>query len=191
MGDFGEEKTDPRESGVDAHPDGIYGPLEANMDVKVPGAKLFKVSNTTGSKFFVNSTLTGVSVFRTIVTNDKDYHYFFHREGNDFFSGDVAEILVYSRALSDTECQQVETYLNRKWIDPDWKFPSPAMRWPDLVTEYDPFLTKKPSESPQPPIKHGLNLHLDAEHVIKSSYGTDQIYQWMDRTNSTCAVILS
>ena len=36
--------------------------------------------------------------------------------GNTLYRGDLAEIAVYSRALSDTERNQVEGYMNSKWL---------------------------------------------------------------------------
>jgi len=33
----------------------------------------------------------------------------------DYFSGDIAEVLIYSQALSDTDRQTVESYLRNKW----------------------------------------------------------------------------
>ena len=35
--------------------------------------------------------------------------------GNTFFGGDIAEVLVYNRALSDAERQGIETYLMNKY----------------------------------------------------------------------------
>lgn len=37
--------------------------------------------------------------------------------GSTWFKGDIAEILIYNRALSDTERQEVESYLSEKWLD--------------------------------------------------------------------------
>jgi hypothetical protein len=149
------------------------------------GAKLYQNSNLTGSKFFVNSMLVGSSAYKTTVSNTNANNYVFHRQDSDFFIGDVAEILVYKRVLSDAECQQVEAYLYGKWFDASYEFPSPVIRWGDLASEYDPFLDKNPTESPQPPITDGLNFHLDAEQVIKSTKDATKVYQWIDRTNST------
>ena len=36
-------------------------------------------------------------------------------ETENFFAGDMHEVLVYDRALSDVECRQVEAYLAAKW----------------------------------------------------------------------------
>jgi hypothetical protein len=32
-----------------------------------------------------------------------------------YFNGTIAEIIIYSRALTDKERQGVETYLSKKW----------------------------------------------------------------------------
>ncbi len=56
---------------------------------------------------------------------------------NQIFQGDIAEILVYNRALSTTERQQVEQYLHQKYFVPRQSLPS-----------------------------HGLVLSLDGDHVL-------------------------
>ncbi len=38
-----------------------------------------------------------------------------HYEGNGFFQGDIAELLVYNSALSEDECRKVESYLGERY----------------------------------------------------------------------------
>ena len=41
----------------------------------------------------------------------------FHQSGN-FFAGDVAEIIFYDKALDSTQLDDLDTYLNSKYVDP-------------------------------------------------------------------------
>jgi hypothetical protein len=42
----------------------------------------------------------------------------FNRELTDFFNGDVAEVLVFNRAVTDDERNTISNYLSRKYAIP-------------------------------------------------------------------------
>ena len=60
---------------------GVYGGV----------TKLYKSASMTGSKLFVNGTVVGVGNYKYRVNNAADHNYFFHKENNYYFSGDVGE----------------------------------------------------------------------------------------------------
>jgi hypothetical protein len=62
-----------------------------------------------------NSTTIG-DTSSTPTFGDHQLNYLFNKDGSEYFSGDVGEIVVYSRTLTDDERLQVETYLHNKWV---------------------------------------------------------------------------
>ena len=71
--------------------------------------------------------------------------------GNTWFDGDIAEIIIYDVALSDSDRGSVEQYLGEKWLG-----------WDPLV-----------------PVTNGLVLQLDA-NAIEGLSDNDSIAQWDD-----------
>ena len=61
----------------------------------------------------------------TSATNLRIGAYAFGPGGGFDFDGDIAEILIYNRALSNAERQEVEQYLGIKWLG--WPSPAPAV----------------------------------------------------------------
>lgn len=68
----------------------------------------------------------------------------------EFFEGEVAAMLVYNRELSDSELQQVESYLYETYLDPAGGAGAPG----------------------EPPVTADLVLHLNGDNVVTDGNGT-------------------
>lgn len=83
-------------------PTGVYGIVEGIYD---------QVQN----KIYVNGTVSGaISQTGAIVSNTKDMYIGGAYNGSQF-DGDIAEVLVYNRAITDVERQSIEVYLGQKY----------------------------------------------------------------------------
>jgi hypothetical protein len=75
------------------------------------------ISNTANAKIFVNGK--AVYTLKTALpTRDETMPWFLGQQGAanvEFYIGDMAEILVYNKALSVHELRQVTSYLHKKW----------------------------------------------------------------------------
>lgn len=75
------------------------------------------ICTTTNMTAYLNGTAsasTNVSISTIIAQNRTDIGAL-NPPGQNFCSGDYSEILIYNSALTTTQRQQVETYLNSKW----------------------------------------------------------------------------
>ena len=82
-------------------------------------------STSPSNTVFINSISKGVTSITSNYSMISPYNFLVGAYNNDsgvvppiggyFLNGDIAEIIMYNRALSDTERQQVETYLNAKY----------------------------------------------------------------------------
>jgi hypothetical protein len=66
---------------------------------------------------FINGTLDGSTTFATSgnTENADSLAIFLGRVSATYLTGDIAEIIVYNRALNTSELAQVHRYLARKW----------------------------------------------------------------------------
>lgn len=93
-----------------------------SVETVVNTPKVFTTTvSTTDVTDFVNGAQTDTRAISGTATNAYDWLIGARRSsdntGDTFnFTGDIGEILVYGRALSDTERQKIETYLQNKWI---------------------------------------------------------------------------
>jgi hypothetical protein len=70
----------------------------------------------TNSSIFVNGTTpTGSSVANGSLSQIANNSYVIGYETYWWFNGDISEILIYNSALTTTQRQAIETYLNSKW----------------------------------------------------------------------------
>lgn len=107
----------------------------------------------------------------------------------DFFSGDIAEVLVYNRALTTAEKQQMEVYLADKYgvYHPDATWPSAyssdvqtliaANGW--TKAEADAYVAYAASETTVP--ASGLTVWLKADSSVTAD-GSNKVSQWGDQT---------
>jgi hypothetical protein len=75
------------------------------------------VSNTTNAKIFVNGK-TVYTLPTKLPTRDETMPWFIGQQGAanvEFYIGDIAEILVYNKALSTSDLKKVTAYLHKKW----------------------------------------------------------------------------
>ena len=107
----------------------------------------------------------------------------------NYFSGDMAEVLVYNRALTSTERQQIEGYLADKY-----SVYAPNATWPSaystdvqaLITanewtkaQADAYVTFAAGESAIP--SGGLSLWLKADAGVTAD-GSGKVSEWADQT---------
>jgi len=67
---------------------------------------------------FIDGTLDGEKTDFQTAGNTSDNNsavIFLARQSNIYFTGDIGELIVYNRTLSDSETSQVHLYLSRKW----------------------------------------------------------------------------
>ncbi len=74
-----------------------------------PRVFTFIHSNTSGKQTYINGNLSGESSDTTNLTNMKQL-----KIGSSY-KGEIGEIVIFSRALSQTERESVESYLGNKW----------------------------------------------------------------------------
>ena len=115
-------------------------------------------------------------------------------------SGDIAEVLIFNRLLSDTERQEVEAYLTKKWLtastthfagpsDGDRHGSQQATCW---ARQPRPPPENK-SSSPEPAGDHGRNLHGEGQLCRgqrPASYNvqlTPQTPRWRNESHSSSA----
>jgi hypothetical protein len=75
------------------------------------------ISNPTDAKIFVNGK-TQYTLPTPLPTRDETMPWYIGQQGAanvEFYIGDIAEILVYNKALSAQELKKVHTYLRKKW----------------------------------------------------------------------------
>ena len=106
-----------------------------------------------GSFQLVSLVTTG-NVSADQICQDRVYH--------GSWQGDIAEILIYDRALSDTEEKQVGYYLSKKY---------------DLATSYNVL-----------PVPKGLVLRVDASEISGTANG-DQLNTWPDTSGAANSAI--
>jgi len=60
-------------------------------------------------------TLTFTGTVGTTLSASSDIMYVGNNNGANYYTGDIAEFLVFTRVLTDTQIQNVENYLSTKW----------------------------------------------------------------------------
>ena len=123
--------------GVSDQSDAAYLPagwdyLDSTVPPPADGWNLLEVVYDGASqKGYINGMLKRVSTFG-LNTTDKEVE-IGRRSGNQGVGsdGDFAELLIYDRALTDRERQQVEDYLGRKWLGRQWLAPQNPLVWQD------------------------------------------------------------
>jgi hypothetical protein len=91
------------------------------------------------------------------------------KSGKSFFQGELAELIIYTRALSDDERTAVEGYLRGKWLDGHdiaaAPSPIPSVEPPPdpAVAEPDPMASEtasdaKPPDTTEPPVEHAMRF---------------------------------
>jgi hypothetical protein len=128
--------------------------LQVPATIGVPAVKRFVRSSGTETLSLNNNADSGAFP-------DSAAGHYTISSPNYAFTGDVAEVLIYNRALSPTEQQEVETYLTNKW---------------------------KPATIP---VTSGLQLWLDADAInpndptqVGASGGTPRVTNWLDLSGS-------
>jgi hypothetical protein len=76
-----------------------------------------KAVSTWRSKDSHSKTAFVVGTAEHSLTGRKQFNEMFNKNNGEHFSGDVGEIISFSRALSDEEQAAVEAYLYSKWVD--------------------------------------------------------------------------
>ena len=66
-------------------------------------------------RFSINSGSAAITAYTTAITHTTSPLYLGGRTTNDAFGGDIAEVLLYNRALSETERKEVELYLYQRY----------------------------------------------------------------------------
>ena len=94
---------------------------------------------------------------------------------NTYFNGDIVEVLVYNRTLSDSERQSVEQYLNDKYFGGPSPTNTPV---PPTNTPVPPTATPTPGPFPT----SGLKLWLEADAGVTLNGST--VSQWADQSGS-------
>jgi hypothetical protein len=72
-------------------------------------------SGTGAKNIYVNGALTGSATSRSYLSNTNAPLWIGSTGGGNFWNGDIAEAIVYSRVLGTTQRQQVESYLALKY----------------------------------------------------------------------------
>lgn len=86
-----------------------------NMDLRIITAR-WAPSTTSSININNISPINAIASFADISSTDTPIIIGAQQDGvNGFFSGDIAEILVYSKKLSDTELSNVNNYFNNKY----------------------------------------------------------------------------
>lgn len=99
---------------------------------------------------------------------------------NTPFNGSVNEIIIHTGSLSRDQCQQIETYLARKW---SMSLPYNA-RYPRLPTTH-PYRTTLPVYRDFSPLDiDGLSLWLDAADRNSMTIVGSNVTQWNDKSGS-------
>ena len=100
------------------------GGIQSSTDVLAAGKQMISVvQEGAGSKLFVEGAEDASAATKTdnpdVYPSNQDYHYsrlgFGRGSTGRYFSGGIAEIVIYDRALSDNERATVETYFQNKW----------------------------------------------------------------------------
>tara|TARA_Y100000590_G_scaffold470727_1_gene668798 strand:- start:836 stop:10723 length:9888 start_codon:yes stop_codon:yes gene_type:complete len=93
--------------------------------------------------------------------------------GGRFFQGDIVEVIIYSRALSSTEVEDVENYLYNKWFDaaPDAPTDITYSNTYTSVSNSTPLISWTHSTAPD------LNNY---EMAIGTSPSANDLYGWTD-----------
>ena len=104
---------------MDAAQTGWYSSPAAPATAGAPQV-ISVVKNGTGASSFVNGAAVGTSNVPSAMLNPVAPLAIGNRaSGLDGYSGKIAEVLVYNRALSDAERQQVEAALEASYSNPD------------------------------------------------------------------------
>ncbi len=105
--------------------------VESSLDIQDDTFRILTTiatRSTLSVTFFENGTSIGggsASLLSGSMTTTAPLYIGTERMQQSFFSGDLAEILVYSQALSDTDRNAAETYLSDKYKIPTASNPSP------------------------------------------------------------------
>ncbi len=129
-----------------------------NTAVSVPLVYAQRMSGT-ALELFRNGTRDAVQPFSSFSPNKKGIVLGYRSTGGSngkCFAGEMSEVLIYERALSESERAQVETYLAEKWL-----------------MGYDPIAAT--------PVTAGLKFRVDAtsrQTILTNAVG--QVIQWRD-----------
>ncbi|MDB6151540.1 MAG: pknD 4, partial [Chthoniobacter sp.] len=128
---------------------GAVTPASGNYDV------LFGVKTNTGpqySQLYLNGPSVTASGPNSFTINASQSYTFFNRSGSQAFNGDLAELIIYSTALSESEISKVGYYLQQKYaLSAD--FPSPF----PVLTGYQ-----------QNPVTYGVNVAISPNSPVFS-----------------------
>ena len=80
-----------------------------------PRIHTFLHSSTLGKKYWINGGLTPEASSNNTLTLTVYSGVIGNTEGNWFYSGDIGEIIIYTRALSNEERMAIEEYLGKKF----------------------------------------------------------------------------
>ena len=76
----------------------------------------FQPGVANGAELFVNGASQGTADTSAVTAGTRLASIGSHPRGGAYFDGDLAELLVFSAALSDNEIQQIEQYLAAKYM---------------------------------------------------------------------------
>jgi len=194
---FGQESSGGSNFGFYGDPDGGYGAAWA-IDSDGWPVDTFRVLSMNydgaNTNLYTSGTL-GYTEAATGDLNDIDFSVGSHHTLNYWLDGDIAEIIVYDRSLTNDERNDIHTYLADKWglsaaLDND------GDGTPDGtdVFPYDPALQTLPTNSTVLPVTSGLITWLDGEKPHGDS-GTlsdgDELLTWVDFSHHKHRIIVS
>ncbi|MFC1771068.1 LamG-like jellyroll fold domain-containing protein, partial [Candidatus Margulisiibacteriota bacterium] len=140
------------------------------------GTKLITAvgNGSDNTKYYIDGQYAGSIAYTSV----SDIYCIGNYQGGDQPWGYIAELIVYNRALSRSEIEDVSLYLAEKW-DMDSDGATAADVFP-----FDPALTTMPSKNDTAPVTSGLVLWLDGSepHGVSTSVLSDNeaLQTWVD-----------
>jgi hypothetical protein len=96
-----------------------------------PGTSTFvlgeTIYNQTNHKLYLDGTQASSTSYTTAVTSNTENFYIGSKNASSYFNGDIAEVIVYNRALADADRTDLRAYLYSKYAIAAW---APAQSTP-------------------------------------------------------------
>jgi len=169
-----------------------YSPYSFLWTVKKDGSGLESYAYKNDGQSYLSSTETHPNT-SSFIKNDADLRFGLGNNASlQYFEGYLGELLIFDAPLSQTELDQVHTYLNQKWniMWPVSNVDTDGDRVPNSVDDYSSD-SSKVVDIPAAVDHSGLVLWLDGSDADRMINSSSEMFWWFDKSGNQNSVLQS